>query len=166
MIHKLDRRIKALERAQLGRCNDRRLIAGNALSSAFSWHSTSISRDLESFFSAIGAEREGRDLSEEESAARRAYEEALTRKCRTAGYPSSKGFKGALSIGDALSDAMAMSFFREELELAMRAGEAEAEGRSATQEESAALQAINVQRSRLIRLAAIPPESTPEDSLL
>jgi len=155
----LRRRIEALEKARTAACNDRQLIAKKALT--WLWLP-----EREQLISAHGAEREGRELSEAESAAKMAYTEALIRECRFAGYPFSKGeFEGALDIREAIPGALRVS--DEELQSAIGALIAAQEGRTAAQEESAALQKCNAEWFRLGRLAGFPTsagDDVPEDS--
>lgn len=146
-MRNLRRRIEALEKARSTVRHDRQLIAKKALS--WLWLP-----ELERLISAHGAEREGRELSGEESAAKQAYTQALTRECRWAGYPSIAGFEGALDIREAIGRVVRVS--DEELGLAIRAMEARQEGRTAAQDESVALQKWHAEWIRLLRLAGFP----------
>jgi hypothetical protein len=158
-MRNLRRRIEALEKARTAACSDRQLIAKKAL--AWFWLP-----EREQLISAHGAEREGRELSEAESAAKLAYTQALIRECRSAGYPFSiEGCEGALDILEAIVGAFRVS--DEELRFAINAWIAAQEGRTATQEESAALQKCNAEWFRLGRLAGFPTPAeadVPEDS--
>ena len=157
-MRNLLQRIGALERKRTAKRKDRQSIAEKALT--WLWLP-----QLEQLISAHGAEREGRDLSEAESAAKLAYTQALTRECRWAGYPSIEGFEGALDICEAFPCVLQVS--DEEFELAIRASRAAQEGRTATQEESAALQKHNAEWIRLWRLAGFPApaaDDVQEDS--
>jgi len=157
-MRNLHQRIEALERKRTAARKDRQLIAKNAL--VFLWRP-----ELEQLISAHGAEREGRDLSEAESAAKQAYTQALTGECRRAGYPSIKGFEGALDIREAFPCVLRVS--DKELQLTKGALIAAQEGRTATQDESAALQKCNAEWIRLLRLAGFPAsagDDVQEDS--
>jgi hypothetical protein len=148
MMHNLRRRIEVLERARPAACQDRRVIATRALDRL--WPS-----EVESLIGACGAEREARQLRTEESAAKQAYMEALTRECRWAGYPSIEGFEDALDICDAMHIVLALRMSGPGLEFAERALEAQQRGLAATQEESTALQMCNTEWTRLWRLAGM-----------
>jgi phage terminase large subunit-like protein len=111
--------------------------------------------ELEQLISAFGAEREDRVLSGDESAAKQAYTKALSKECRRAGQPIAVGLEGELSMIDAIKTASLRALSDSESELAQRAWEAADEGRTATQDESAALQKCNAEYARLERLAGM-----------
>jgi len=137
-------RIETLEAAWNAAREDRRLIAEKALT----WLGPP---QVEQLLSALGAEREGRDLSESESAAKQAYKQAVIRECTWAGYPYIEGSEGALDIGTAIWKGLKVS--DEELKLAISAGEAFHENRAASQEECAAVLALDAELDRCARLA-------------
>ena len=158
-MRNLRRRIEVLERARSAARDDRQAIATRALNGL--WQP-----QMEGLIGAFGAQREGRELSADESAAKQAYAEALTRECRLAGYASSEGFEDALDIREAMNRVVALRMSRSGVELALRALEAQEEGLVATQEESDALQRCNGERFQLGRLAGFRvPDAVdvPED---
>ena len=148
-MRNLRRRIEVLERARSAARDDRQAVANRALRRLRQ-------PELEGVIGAFGAEREGRDLSADESAAKQSYTEALTRECRLAGYASSGGFKDAFHIPGAIIMALAGQMSDSELSVAIRAKEALQEGRTPSPEESAALQTWDAQWARLTLLAGLP----------
>jgi hypothetical protein len=86
MVRNLRRRVEALEKAWTAELNNRQAIAEKALNGLQP-------ATLELFISAFGAEREGRVLSGDESAAKQAYAKAVSNECHWAGYSSAAGFE-------------------------------------------------------------------------
>jgi phage terminase large subunit-like protein len=158
MMRNLLRKITALEKAQTAERDHRPSIAKSALSRLRP-------AELQQLISAFGAERAGRALSGNESAAKQAYTKALSRECHWAGYPSTAGFESAPNIIDALKTASLRALSDSEVELAQRGLEAAEEGRTVTPDESAALQKCTAEYARLERLAGIrAPENTARPS--
>jgi hypothetical protein len=147
-MHKLLRRIEKLEGVRSQARRDRRKIADNALN----WLRLEA---LEGLIGAFGAERQGRELSAGESAAKLAYQKVLTMECGRAGYASSAGFDGEFDIHDAITRAFAFRMDSQTLELSLEACMAGLQGLTPTPEQSDALQAHEAEISRLKRLAGL-----------
>jgi hypothetical protein len=141
--------------AGFGTHRDRQMIATRALRS-LAW------AEIDCLFSAHGAERQGRELTVEERAARVAYTEALTKASLGAGYTSVEGFEKVLTVPDLLMGALGYVVGGELLKLADRARKAPLEGRTASQEEADALKNCNALCNRFVSLAfGEPTEAEP-----
>ena len=105
---------------------------------------------VEHLIGAFGGERVGRQLSQDESAARQAYLEAVDRECRRAtvvGGPQQ--WERGLDIYHAVITVLAESLSSESLELVSAGCEAEQQGRALDQYQAEALQAYAAEWARL-----------------
>ncbi len=160
MKRNMHRRIEALEKAAAADLKRRQKIAEAALDRLEDRHT-------EPFVSAFGADREGRALTGDESAARQAYRELLTQECRSNGYSSVAGFEDALPIRLAVIRALIRTEFVRSLsysewDLVDSAAKALEEGRDATPEEAALLQKWMAEDRRLSRLAGLDVPAEPD----
>ncbi len=150
MLRNIQRRITVLEKAAVADLKRRRQIVESALRQLEDRH-------MEPLVIAVRAEREGRALSADESAAKQAYREVLTQECRSNGYSSVAGFEDALDLKlvvmYAMADRIASSMSLQELDLVESAAKAPNKGRAVTPEEAAALQKWMAESNRLDRLA-------------
>lgn len=113
--------------------------------------------------SAYGAKRARRALNAEESAAKEAYAEALTQECRMVNAPIIKGFD-AFDVEAAVDAARELSATEQRIYLALNAMDAINEGRTPSEEECAALQAMDATEIELWRLAGFEVAGPEEDS--
>ncbi|HEV3332030.1 MAG TPA: hypothetical protein VG096_13655 [Bryobacteraceae bacterium] len=117
--------------------------------------------DAESLLSAFGAEQAGRNLSETEETAKQAYLKAFLEECPASGPYAGTDLANTLDphhLVIMVLSRMSLS----EVYLVRSALPPARAGRSATEEESAALQACNNEYLRLRRLAGgrpCPPEA-------
>jgi len=141
-MRRIHRRLDILEKAMAARRLARQTIAHRALD----WLPP---HEVDLLLSASGADRQGRPLSEPETAARQAYRAVFEREWRRAGYSSTKGFDGKPDIGRAVLLAAARRIGREDLDLAAHGHRAEQQGRTASERESAAMAVCNLEWARL-----------------
>src|SRR5579863_4476028 len=133
----LHKRIENLEKAAVPMLRARRRIAEKALDDV---------SDLESLISAFGAEREGRSLTESESASRQAYGSGFEREFRQTllRLPTQlERAPDAHVIDYAIITALSRRFELEELQLASSGMLAEQQGRVPTEAELEAIQQVN-----------------------
>lgn len=148
MMRNIRRRIEALESAWAAEHIRRQMIAKRALR----WLQPA---EIELLISVFGAEREDRDLSKDESAAKQSYARALSRVCCSAGYSSARGFEDELDFGFVIILLITLKI-PDSAKLAMDVLIALEEGRTVSQDEAAAFEKYSAEWSRLYRLTGLP----------
>jgi hypothetical protein len=147
-MQNLCRRIEALEKVGCAKRDVHQQIAEKAMS--WLWPD-----DAEQLIRAYGADRVGRPLTERESQAKKKYAEAVERECRWARLRSTPGLDLTRYIGHAFVCVLAFRLSSEELGLCLSGVRAPQEGRTPTEQESAAIQTHNSELERLRLLAGI-----------
>lgn len=100
------------------------------------------------------AGRSGRPLTERESAARQAYQDALERECHFFGFHSAGGFEPLPDIHQAITEALYSSLDKDQFHLFVSAVRgAEQEGRPPTEQEAAVIEVFHSGLVRLCQLA-------------
>src|SRR5262249_9198217 len=109
--------------------------------------------DLELLISARGAEREGRPLGADETAARQAYAAAVQRHGRGAGVGLQGTSPSTLTIKQAIIRVLAEPLSADDLSLASKAYQAAEQGVELSADEGAALQTYTASLLRLCQQA-------------
>ena len=157
-MRNLIRRIEALEKSTSALRQARQAMADQALE-------TLSLQDLELLISAFGGDREGRALTQGESAARQAYGSALesqSQRNRLRWPTRLERIPNLDTIHTAIIIVLGRHCSDEELELAVAGSRAQQQGRTPTERELVALQATAAQGQRLCHRAGFQSEAELE----
>jgi hypothetical protein len=139
------RRINALERKWPTAFQGRKAIAERAFCGLDK-------QEKVQFLSAVGAEREGREFTEAECAAKQSYLRALAQECRKAGFAYIPRFEYAFDLGSLIVNSALERLGLEDLTLIEWELEARKAGEEPTAEQCAGSQRFEAYRKQLADL--------------